>query len=262
MSEMYTTKVSALPKLMLKSTSQSQPEKCSTQTMVSPKHNQNRSLKSVDQSEYSKSSELQSKKPDNQLKMLQCDKGSEKKTLEFETLPESGKTEVVVTHFQNFGEFYVRLRQFEKAYNNMMTALNRITASKTALKKVFPGMFVAALYAFDGNWYRGRVDKVNGDKAKVLFVDFGNTEIVKCQDIRPFPYDMYSFNAQAIKCSMTEIVDCPEKTFLNFKSWIEESAIIVEPNNSKVNLYKLDGTDIVQLVKDNAEAQKTQVSFV
>merc|ERR1719239_39316 len=178
--------------------------------------------------------------------MLQCDKGSEKKTLEFETLPESGKTEVVVTHF-------------EKAYNNMMTALNRITASKTALKKVFPGMFVAALYAFDGNWYRGRVDKVNGDKAKVLFVDFGNTEIVKCQDIRPFPYDMYSFNAQAIKCSMTEIVDCPEKTFLNFKSWIEESAIIVEPNNSKVNLYKLDGTDIVQLVKDNAEAQKTQI---
>ncbi|XP_005100406.1 uncharacterized protein LOC101849772 [Aplysia californica] len=171
----------------------------------------------------------------------------------------AGDVKVVVTFFQGCTEFYVRLSSRDKEYIDMMLKLNKTVASKPALKKVYPGMNVAALFDFDETWYRARVDNVEGESARVFFLDFGNSESVDCSQLRALPPALQSLPAQAIRCSIEDVPDCPPKTMQEFKEWFEYQTVLVkrlsadtECTSVPVDAFKLDGTDISLLLKTEA----------
>lgn len=56
------------------------------------------------------------------------------------------------------------------------------------------GDVVAAKFSQDGQWYRGRIDKLNANskEADVTFIDYGNKESVALKDIAPLPSGGFS----------------------------------------------------------------------
>jgi hypothetical protein len=64
---------------------------------------------------------------------------------------------------------------------------------------------------WEGGWYRGRVVTREGDRAKVLFVDYGNIEIISCSNLRLFSKDDdLKLMVQAIRCRFAEMKDMGE----------------------------------------------------
>eukprot|EP00300_Choanocystis_sp_HF-7_P021756 c20851_g1_i1.p1 GENE.c20851_g1_i1~~c20851_g1_i1.p1 ORF type:complete len:901 (-),score=236.83 c20851_g1_i1:106-2808(-) len=75
-----------------------------------------------------------------------------------------------------------------------------------------PGQVVASKFAADGQWYRVRIDKVlPDDKAEVTYVDYGNQDTVKVQDLRGLSEALSRMPAQAYLCRLAFIkVPTPE----------------------------------------------------
>ena len=184
--------------------------------------------------------------------------GNEKRkiNLEPEVFPESGKARGTVTYFKHFDEMYVRLKNSEKAYTEMMETINRVySRMNKPMSKVFPGMVVGALdlEAGDRVFYRADVKSVEGDKAEVSYVDFGNRGIVSFSDIRPGLDEFSSCPAQAIRCCIKDVVNCPEKLLNEFKMHMENHQFNIQkhdPDNLFVSIFTKEGKDVTDILKE------------
>ena len=64
-----------------------------------------------------------------------------------------------------------------------------------------------AQFPVDDLWYRGQINKLKGGKrAEVYFVDLGYKEVLPLCRIRPIEQDLLKQSAQAIHCSLKDIV--------------------------------------------------------
>ena len=74
------------------------------------------------------------------------------------------------------------------------------------------GDFVVARYNIDQMYYRAVIQQISGDDYTVLFIDYGNTEIVRKTDIKPVISGLQEYPRLAMKCwfencVMTELAD-------------------------------------------------------
>lgn len=67
-------------------------------------------------------------------------------------------------------------------------------------------MVYAAQFSADNNWYRARVDAINGDSVAVTYIDYGNTENLLAEKLRLLSFDMTS-----IKSAVSIPFSFPEK---------------------------------------------------
>ena len=67
------------------------------------------------------------------------------------------------------------------------------------------GLLCVAKFSVDGNWYRARITRELKNKYEVIFIDYGNVDIVYPNDIRKLQDNLVSLPSQAIRCSLAYI---------------------------------------------------------
>ena len=77
------------------------------------------------------------------------------------------------------------------------------------------GSLVCAKYSQDGAWYRSEVLEIYNNCCKLLFIDYGNLEVTKLEDIAPCPVKYASLPILATKCSLSGVTP----SAIDYKTW-------------------------------------------
>lgn len=121
--------------------------------------------------------------------------------------------DVIVTHIDESGR--LKLQQIGKgaaALSELMTSFRNFHISKANDKPLDgppkAGDYVAAQFSADGDWYRARVRRNDREKklAEVVYVDYGNSEMLSWSKLRALGNDKFSVNtlkAQATDASLS-----------------------------------------------------------
>lgn len=79
-------------------------------------------------------------------------------------------------------QFWFSLNSYVDDLNNLLDSLAEYYSSLGTSDDILPSPTVDSCcccqYSEDQGWYRAKVVSINGSQAEVLFVDFGNSEIV------------------------------------------------------------------------------------
>ncbi|XP_043528677.1 tudor domain-containing 6-like isoform X3 [Frieseomelitta varia] len=126
-----------------------------------------------------------------------------------------GVTEIVYISFvESCRKFFVQIENYISSLELIMNSLADFctTAPTLSLAQLKIGLPCAALY--DNQWYRAQILDINADNIKVLYVDYGNEEIVTLMSLRLIRDDLVKkLPAQAIKCTLNdwELLPCSEE---------------------------------------------------
>ncbi|XP_077556058.1 uncharacterized protein LOC144170257 isoform X2 [Haemaphysalis longicornis] len=102
----------------------------------------------------------------------------------------SGRCKVTISHIDSEGCCYVQQLSLAATLRSMMAELNSGVLTEP-LPSPAPGHAAGARYAADGLWYRVRVLAApEAGQCRVVFVDFGNDEVVPLSDMRVLPEKM------------------------------------------------------------------------
>ncbi|XP_054826709.1 tudor domain-containing protein 6 [Eublepharis macularius] len=157
---------------------------------------------------------------------------------------------VYVTHIKNLQLFYCQLARSASALEHLTDSIGKLSKTWHSLKSSpVPGNLYLAKYT-DGYWYRAILAKARPTK-EVFFVDFGNTEVMKDEDLILVPRDAYEILClpmQAIKCSLSDIADAPKQAI----SWFE-NAVLDKPLKALIVAKDSDGKLIVELYGDKMQ---------
>lgn len=83
--------------------------------------------------------------------------------------------------------------------------LQQINADYSGQHKPQQGEVVCAKFSVDQKWYRGETLEVGADKAKILFLDFGNTEDVIFRDINVLQGELLEIPVIAWLCGLVGV---------------------------------------------------------
>lgn len=86
-----------------------------------------------------------------------------------------------------------------------------------ALQKVEKGDLVAAVFRYDGKWYRAEVLEVMGKegRAELYYVDYGDTDVVDCGEVYELRTDFLRLHFQAIECYLANVGEFRHMKLLN-----------------------------------------------
>ncbi|XP_052774771.1 uncharacterized protein LOC128213245 isoform X2 [Mya arenaria] len=120
------------------------------------------------------------------------------------------ETPVYISHVNNPGEFFVQMVNREEQLNALMEKLARLydgesSTGKHNCKTVSLGSAVIARYSEEKAFYRAEVSSVNGNKATVMFVDYGNSEETTIGSLRIPELDILSEPVFTMKCSLNGV---------------------------------------------------------
>jgi len=150
----------------------------------------------------------------------------------------SSKVPMFVTHVTSPLSFWCRpLSYYEQLDSIMATMADYYNEHIEPMSSVTAGAIVAAKYSEDESWYRAEVLSVSDDGVSVLFVDYGNSELVTMDRIQPINNRFLSLPAQAIQCSITGDT---KRTY---------SPDVI--NTFYETIYEQEGSILVQQVRDD-----------
>nr|XP_020446743.1 putative ATP-dependent RNA helicase TDRD9 isoform X2 [Monopterus albus] len=170
-------------------------------------------------------------------------------------------TEVVeVGHFWGFQADEASLEK----QRHLTADINTRTLSPVTLVP-YPNMLCLAPYSEINDqslYYRAKVLHNRGSTVEVVFLDFGNTEVVACKSLRELPPDLMSHPFQAQEFHVIGIRPSAESTILG-NQWSSQARnrfiTLVKGHSLMVSLYSiLHGVMRVQLLI-NTEATSTSV---
>ncbi|XP_069095413.1 tudor domain-containing protein 1 isoform X2 [Pleurodeles waltl] len=119
------------------------------------------------------------------------------------------QTEVTVCLLYNPGEFYCQIYREEDLY--ALNKMNKMLAEHCQtvpnnISNLAKDDVCCAFFSGDGHWYRGLVKEViEGKKAKVHFVDYGNVETVDMDKLRAILPKFLKLPFQGIRCWLSDI---------------------------------------------------------
>nr|XP_002189559.5 tudor domain-containing protein 6 isoform X1 [Taeniopygia guttata] len=152
--------------------------------------------------------------------------------------------DVYITHVENPRTFYCQLERcadtLAQLAHNISSLSERVARSGTLGKS---GTLCLARYS-DSQWYRGVIME-RQPKAKVFFVDFGNTETIETDDLLLLPSDASDIllvPMQAIKCSVSDVSSVSKEAATWFKEAVLErrlKAIVVAKDSDNTLLVEL-----------------------
>lgn len=103
---------------------------------------------------------------------------------------EAAKLNVTVTEIVDGSNFWYQVVGEEtRALEALMATLEdqKLEAAEPYTPK--KGEIVAGQFTVDDHWYRAEVQKIQGDKVQLLYVDYGNVETVTLSRVRALPAD-------------------------------------------------------------------------
>ncbi|XP_072523567.1 tudor domain-containing protein 1 [Salminus brasiliensis] len=124
-------------------------------------------------------------------------------------LPIDGQEVVlVISVLENPGEFYCYNYNAEdmQTLGELSSALTKHCETEKTTFSPAVGKPCCALFSGDGSWYRGMVQSVEGEgKAKVYFVDYGNSCEVEVTHLRAIDPSLLKLPFQAIRCTLAGV---------------------------------------------------------
>ncbi|CAH1130130.1 unnamed protein product [Ceutorhynchus assimilis] len=102
----------------------------------------------------------------------------------------------------------VYVNQMTECLNKMYEAYENIVQEASLIPEEG---FVYAVHSSDANWYRGRVDSFDDEKATVFYVDYGNSEDVAFSELRELKSE---FNVPDIMCLQVLVPSGSAASFL------------------------------------------------
>eukprot|EP01111_Echinosteliopsis_oligospora_P009258 TRINITY_DN2685_c0_g2_i5.p1 TRINITY_DN2685_c0_g2~~TRINITY_DN2685_c0_g2_i5.p1 ORF type:complete len:1028 (-),score=381.77 TRINITY_DN2685_c0_g2_i5:46-3129(-) len=106
------------------------------------------------------------------------------------SLDKSVKGEVLVTEVLDGARVYIQFINAESAgLDELVAKLTELSTSESSVSDVRPkvGDIVRAQFSEDKQWYRAKVTSVFGDSASVLYIDYGNSEKLPLNKLKPLP---------------------------------------------------------------------------
>ena len=174
-------------------------------------------------------------------------------------IPVKTEFNAMIIHVDSLKKFYIQVTETSNVHVLMKLAENISTLSSSAppldVSNVHPGQLCLAL--FSGDYYRGRILEVSGKSCRVYFIDFGNTDLVNCSNMKVIPTNLLTPSAQAIQCSLVGIsgsdviVSSEEiiKMFASFVRDVEVKCCVINRHPLIVDIKKCDsGPTVCQLL--------------
>ena len=114
---------------------------------------------------------------------------------------------VIVSALESPSVVWCQLSDHQDTFNSMMTKLAKKYANPSAvpgLQNPAPEQMCCAQFSCDRQWYRGKVIAVDpaSKQAEVLFIDYGNTEVVKFSSLKELSSEFTAPEPQALSFSM------------------------------------------------------------
>lgn len=85
----------------------------------------------------------------------------------------------------------------------------------------------AAKFAADGEWYRAKVEKVQGRKANIFYIDYGNREVVEFSELTFLPDQFQSEPGYAHEYKFALIKMPPVSADMFFSNNLPASFILI-----------------------------------
>ncbi|CAL1676055.1 unnamed protein product [Lasius platythorax] len=155
---------------------------------------------------------------------------------------------VHVSYVESCKKFFVQLDNGIKSLESIMAGLAQYAKMASVLNaaQLKAGSPCAALY--DSQWYRAQILNVTGDKVKVVYVDYGNEEVLPTMSLRAIHNDLVtSLPAQAVKCALNgyevllsdqEVSNYFERLTLEKRFYMK--VVAAQPKGLLVDLFEFD----------------------
>ena len=125
----------------------------------------------------------------------------------------------LVTFAESPHEFYCQVSSPEEKLDAIMTEIDgycRDPLSVSPAHFTWKSLdYALAQFSEDSLWYRARITKVlkSGTAFEVLYVDFGNSEVVSSDRLRPLRQEFCKLPCQAVKCRLngSEVYSCTKE---------------------------------------------------
>ncbi|XP_013386809.1 uncharacterized protein LOC106156225 isoform X2 [Lingula anatina] len=116
--------------------------------------------------------------------------------------------DVLVSHIENPGHFYVQLNSQAAELDKLMWGIEEYYSKLGLDQDIFPNPSVgnpcAAKFSEDNMWYRAVVTSVvSPTQVDVHFVDYGNSEVVQTDNVKKVKKEYLNLQAQAVKCALS-----------------------------------------------------------
>ncbi|KAJ7416323.1 tudor domain-containing protein 6 isoform X1 [Willisornis vidua] len=153
--------------------------------------------------------------------------------------------DVYITHVENPSMFYCQLERCSDTLAQLADSISYLSETMTSTGTLGKSESLCLARYADSQWYRGVIMETE-PKAKVFFVDFGNTETIEKDNLFPLPYDASDIllvPMQAIKCSISDVSSVSNEAAAWFKEAVLEKqlkAIVVakdSDNTLQVELF-------------------------
>ncbi|XP_017551496.1 tudor domain-containing protein 1 isoform X1 [Pygocentrus nattereri] len=162
----------------------------------------------------------------------------------------------IVTHLQSPSEIICQKLENASAIQQLQISL-REHCTKTAASENFrpaPGTVCCSLFSEDNQWYRAKVLAYSSeDRVCVGYVDFGNSEEVPLNHLRPISMELLALATQAIPCALAGIKPTSdvwsEDVILMLKRLVCNRFIQVEI------LGQRDGMALVSMIDESSDPQ-------
>ncbi|KAJ8033209.1 Tudor domain-containing protein 1 [Holothuria leucospilota] len=156
---------------------------------------------------------------------------------------------VTVTYINSSCDFACQLLSDSPEFESMSEMLQREYSSKNPREGKLPNMQVGSVccaqFSEDSNWYRAEVKNVTDMSAEVVFVDYGNHDVLPFSKIKQLDPSYMKMEAQSITCRMENIEDIPRHSD-QMKVKFEE---LVGENELDAKICRIEGSVyIVELV--------------
>ncbi|NXP49137.1 TDRD6 protein, partial [Heliornis fulica] len=178
------------------------------------------------------------------------------------------KVLVYVSHVNDPLDFYVQLESDEAELNSISESLNNRTQVKNPCGQLFQaGDLISAVYSEDDLWYRAVVrEKTSENLISVQYIDYGNTSVIKVDQVHELPEDLLSVPAISVHCFLGGLkckknAEWTEKAVLHFIERTRDVLLTCEfvdkvEDKWEVILSDHQGIITVDLTDENLESRE------
>ncbi|XP_077977103.1 RING finger protein 17-like [Glandiceps talaboti] len=142
----------------------------------------------------------------------------------------------LVSHISSPDTIYIQKLLPELSYltslmHEMQTTFNKDRGDVWQILLPQIGMICAAKYDMDNAWYRAQIIGLPGKRqVEVIYVDYGNTEIIDTTKLQKIPDDFCRLEVQALKCTLADITpvedDWTENARVRLHSLVQNKSLV------------------------------------
>ncbi|XP_062322875.1 tudor domain-containing 6 isoform X2 [Osmerus eperlanus] len=161
----------------------------------------------------------------------------------------------VVQHVSNPSEFWIQTQRYAVEFDQLMNDLSDMYSNPEGadmIKHPTVGLYCAAK-SEDDAFYRATVSGITGHQCEVFFVDYGNTEIVECGNLRVLPDCLKELPPLALKCSLAGIRPKDQKWSQDASDFF--TTVVVDKIVDIHITAKWDGGYVVNLTNSSSDGE-------